>query len=251
MNMTRTTIFRLLATATFLSSCTVASAATIILGNTADRIIRDTTADGLGNSTGSDATTTAWIGEAFEDADQSRYYLPFGNLSLPESDAIANAPNQANAITLNLSLGAKANLTDLFINDDLIDITVDLFGFTNRSTLTGSASDYENPGVELVLGTAMTPADDNVFLQFDITAFAKQEIAGGNDILAFRFQINPVDALPNADGVVNRYTVHTANHASNQPFIEVIPEPSTYALVAGMALFGIVLVRRGNLIKRA
>lgn len=237
-------ILPLLATTVFLGSFPGISSsldATIIVADLADRILRDTTGDGSGNSTGSEATTTAWIGEAFTDADQSRYYLPFGNLSALELEAIENAPNLPNAITLNLSLGTKANIGTT---------TVDLFGFNNRTTLTGSITDYENAGVTLVMADAMTPASEHVFLQFDITSFAKQEIAGGNDILAFRFQVNPVDAFPNSDGVVSRYTVHTANHA-NQPFIEVIPEPSTYALFAGIALFGVVLVRRRNLRKRA
>lgn len=210
-------------------------AATVIIANTGDRVLRDTDADGNGNSLASLGSTVGQVGEVFQDSDQGRYYLPFGILSQADKDAILNAPADPQSITLNISLGSSANVSDS---------SVDIYGYTNRAGVTAFGSDFQNLSVTLLHENAVTSASPTVFLSFDITAFAKQEIAVGNSVLAFRFQVNPFESLPNADGLLNRYQFHTADHASNKPFIEVIPEPSTYGLVASLSVLGVALIRR-------
>ncbi len=64
----------------------------IIAANTADRIIRDSTGDGMGNAPGNVAGPTAFVGEAFADTDESRYYLPF-ELTEEHRNAVLATPS--------------------------------------------------------------------------------------------------------------------------------------------------------------
>ncbi len=221
-----------------------ANAAILILADPADRIIRDTTGDGVGNDLGSISFHLGQVGEAgAADADDSRFFLPF-DLTSEQIDAIEAVPAVMDAITLNISLGVKSNVTDVATDNGPVDLYVDIYGFNNRTDVNAAVSDYQNTDVTLLFDRGITPESPNTWLSFDITDFAKDEIAAGNEILAFRFQINPSFALPNSDGVFNRYLFHSADHATNKPYIEVIPEPSTYALIAGAVLFGIALILR-------
>ncbi len=195
-----------------------------VVASPEDRIIRDTTDDGLGNSLGNAADTIARVGEApgADDAD-SRYYLPFGPLTPDEVDAIARAPDEPGAILLNLSLGTKSNVTNVVTEAGAVDLYVDVYGFNNRVDAGADVDDYHSNEMTLLFGRGVKPNTPNGWLSFDVTSFVKQEIAAGSSVLAFRLQIDPPDALPNADGQPNRYLFHTADHATNKPFLEVSP----------------------------
>lgn len=206
--------------------------AVTVIASPEDRIIRDTTGDGLGDSFGSVADTVARVGEApaTDDAD-SRYYLPFGPLTPEQIGAILIALDEPEAITLHVSLGAKSNVAQVDLGGESIDLEVDVWGYENRTTVTPTTADYQNSKVVLLHGPAVAPATPNTWLSFDVTDFVRREIEAGNSQVAFRLQVNPPDVLPNADGLPNRYLFHTADHPSNKPFIKVNAASATAGLL--------------------
>ncbi len=210
-----------------------AQGVTIIPGNPTDRVIRDTDKDGNGNSLGVHTQTTATIGEAVLDADESRYYLPFGELSQEQVDAILAAGDFPNAITLNLSVGARGNVTGLAYEGGVVDLSIDLYGYVNRQTATPAASDFEAEAVllqsEIITAETFltTVSGERLYTPVDVTEFVRQEVANGNTVLAFRLQVSQNGLFPNGDGIVNRYTLHTGDHATNKPFLQVV-QGTTY-----------------------
>lgn len=212
--------------------------ALIIEANAADRVLLSTNG-ATGTSLGNVASTLAQVGETGTDNNQSRYYLPFGLLTPEQSAAILNAPSQPNAITLNLFLGTKTNI---------VGFNIDVYGFPNRADTQIGAFDayYQfSTGVTLLHEAAVTPETPTGWVTLDITNHAKTIVGAeeNNRILAYRFQMSP-SSLPNSDELSNRYQFQTVENTSSTPYIEIIPEPSTYALGLGVGILGFVWVWR-------
>lgn len=190
-----------LATGSFLLSSDPASAQTTIIEDPNGRNIRDTNGDGMGDQVAG-VDTLARVGEHTADADQTRYFLPFV-LTPEERQAVA----EGGRVELALSLGVKSTILDLHM---------DLFGFTERGSEVPVAEDFEAANAVLVMASALTPGTPTGVRTFDVTDFVKEQSAFG-PVVAFRLQVSPPDVLPNADGVVNRYLLHTQAHATGAP----------------------------------
>ncbi len=126
-------------------------------------------------------------------------------------------------------MGARGNVAGVDLHGELADLTIDVYGFVDRTAVESSNSDYESTDTVLLSSPAVTVstfltsvAGERLFTPIDVTGFVRDEVAKGNSVIAFRLQIGE-SGLPNSDGVVNRYTLHTADHATNQPFLQIVP----------------------------
>ncbi len=200
----------------------------IINADAADRGLRDSDQDELGNGTAGATSSVFQLGEASDTStSEIRLWIPFA-LSAADRAAIAVSPK----VELNISL-SSATLVD--------DFDVDLYGLPDRTQVVPINSTYEAAGT-LLADSAYTASSPSGYATFDVTAFAKTEAAKTDSILGFRLQADPA-TLPNGDNDWNRYIFRMSEHSSEPPFLEVaeIPEPATLMMAA---LGGLACLRR-------
>lgn len=179
-------------------------------------LLLDANADGAGDTVMA-PHRLARVGELNTDADQGRYYLPF-----VLTDADRQAVVEGRRVKLYLSYGASANVLNAQVEGGgVADLLVDLYGYRNRTAAVPAATDYHNANVTLLHESAVTPATSTGILSFDVTDFVREESAAGS-VVAFRLQIDPAGALPNQDGLPNRYSLHSHLEAGKEPRLEIV-----------------------------
>lgn len=186
--------------------------------NPTGRNITDTTGDGLGNVVQA-SDNLARVGERTRDVDQTRYFLPF-----VLSEEVRQAVADGQRINLRISYGASSGLSNLAIDGELVNLRMDIYGYVGRTSEVPEAGDYQDSDVVLLVPGALAPGVPTGVRTFDVTEFVKEQSALG-PVVAFRYQIDPPEALPYADVTFNRFLLHTHAHATSPaPKLEIFPE---------------------------
>lgn len=168
-----------------------------------DRVVIDTTGNGLGDTPGSLQVVEGRVGENNVDAHETRYCVPF----VLNDDEAATIAASGHPVTLHVYLASKMNTTGG---------SVALLGLADRGAEDVSLGDFQAPGVVVQTSAVTNASPGGKFVAVDATSFVRAEIAKGARVITFRFEFRP--RPPNADGEVNRFIFRSADSA-NPPFL--------------------------------
>tara|TARA_B110000196_G_C20863257_1_gene528387 strand:- start:16 stop:714 length:699 start_codon:yes stop_codon:yes gene_type:complete len=188
--------------------------------------------DGAANGVNNTASFEQYIGAAGGGAQERKAFF---NIDLPTSDGV-------NALT------SSANITDatlrIYYNGDNGTPTGDLslFHATKSSINTVVDDMFITPYADTGLGITQGSTSGQ-YRVFDVTSFVQSTYDDANSIASFRFEVD--GAITLGAGAAHVYKLWGgASTETPELVLTTVPEPSSFALLAGCFALTSIMVRR-------
>ena len=212
-----------------------AQAAEITTHSLTDSYTQDNNVAGSGDGVADGALNTSsfeqYIGAA---AGGSQERKAFFNIDLPTTDGV-------NALT------SSANITDatlrIYYNGDNGTPTGDLslFHATKSSITTVPGDMFITPYVDTGLGITQGSASGQYY-EFDVTSYVQSTYDDANSIASFRFEVDGAIVLGSGAAVYKLWGAGSTE--TPELVLTTVPEPSSFALLAGCFGLASIMVRR-------
>ena len=212
-----------------------AQAAEITTHSLTDSYTQDNNVAGSGDGTADGANNTPsfeqYIGAAGGGAEERKAFF---NIDLPTSDGV-------NALTSSANITAAT--LRIYYNGDNGTPTDDLslFYATKSSISTVAADMFITPYADTGLGITQGSASGQYY-EFDVTSFVQSTYDDANSIASFRFEVDGAIVL--GDGAAVYKLWGAASTETPELVLTTVPEPSSFALLAGCFALTSIMVRR-------